>query len=142
VRREKRTQVNEPARLHPNSWSSLEVRVLDISTNGFRAECDARITVGSSVALEIEGIGAVHAHVTWRRGQRFGAKFDQPVDMAPCTWAPVCDQVVLSRMLVDRALAREAGAYGSELELRRKILEGLPVRPVRGAEPARRRALP
>jgi hypothetical protein len=140
VRREKRTQVNAPARLHPNSWSSLEVRVLDISANGFRAECDARITIGSSVALEIEGIGPVHAHVTWRRGERFGAKFDQPLDLAPCTWAPVCEQVVLSRMLIDRVRAHEDGAFGSELELRRKILEGLPVRPVRGAEPARRGA--
>jgi hypothetical protein len=54
----------------------------------------------------------------------------------------VCDQVVLSRLLVDRALARRAEAFGTELELRRKILENLPVRPVHGAEPARRRSHP
>ena len=130
--------MNEAARLHPNSWSSLEVRVLDISANGFRAQCDARITVGSSIALEVAGIGGVHAHVTWRRNGRFGAKFDQPLDLARCSWAPLCDQVMLSRMLIDRACAREDGAFGAELELRRKILDGLPFRPVRGAEPSRR----
>lgn len=114
------------------------MRVLDISPSGFRAECEARILVGTPVTLQIAGIGAVRAHLTWRRGQRFGAKFDQPVDLAACTWAPVCDQVVLSRLLVDRALARRSEAFGCELELRRKILDGLPVRPIRGAEPRRR----
>lgn len=136
MRREKRTQVDEAARLHPNDWSSIEVRVLDISPSGFRAECDARILVGSAVTLDVAGVGSLRAHVTWRRGERFGAKFDLPADLAGCTWNPVCDQVVLSRLLVDRALARRAEAYGSELELRRKILEGLPVRPIRGAEPS------
>ncbi len=135
MRREKRTQVDEAARLHPNDWSSLEVRVLDLSSNGFRAQCEARVTVGSPVALDIAGIGRVNAHVTWRRGTRFGAKFDQPADIAACAWAPVPQQIVLSRMLVDRAEANQTGQFGQELELRRKILSGLPVRAVAGAEP-------
>ena len=139
VRREKRTQVDEAARLSPNHWSSIEVRVLDISPNGFRAECDARILIGTAVTLQIEGVGPLNAHVTWRRGERFGAKFDLPADLTGCAWSPVCDQIVLSRLLIDRATARGADAFGSELELRRKILESLPVRPVRGAEPGRRR---
>jgi hypothetical protein len=139
VRREKRTQVDEAARLHPNDWSSIEVRVLDVSSSGFRVECDARILVGTAVRLDVAGVGPLQAHVTWRRGERFGASFDLPADLTACTWDPVCDQVVLSRLLVDRALARRADARSDELELRRKILTGLPVRPVRGAEPARRR---
>jgi hypothetical protein len=142
VRREKRTQVNEAARLHPNEWSSIEVRVLDVSASGFRAECEARVMVGGLVKIEIEGLGPVEARVSWRRAERFGAKFEAPIDMSRCTWAPVCEQIVLSRMLVDRAAARRSGSFGSELELRRKILDGLPVRPVRGAEPTGRRALP
>jgi hypothetical protein len=141
LRREKRTQVDQAARLHPNSWSSLEVRVLDVSAGGFRAQCEARVTIGSPVKLEIEGLGALEASVTWRRGDRFGARFVEPVDMARCAWTPVCDQVSLSRMLIDRAEARQSGALAQELELRRKILGSLPVRPVRGAEP-RGRARP
>lgn len=132
--------MDEAARLHPNSWSSVEVRVLDISTNGFRAQCEARVMVGSSVTLEVAGLGPLRAHVTWRRGERFGAKFDQPVDVSRCGWTALCDQIVLSRMLVDRALANQSGAVGCELELKRKILDNLPIRPVRGAEPRRKRA--
>ena len=139
MRRERRTQVDEPARLHPNDWSSIEIRVLDLSENGFRAECDARVTVGTPVTLEVDGIGPVHARVTWRRGNRFGAKFDAPADISACGWAPLCQQVVLSRMLLERAQARQSGAFGHELELRRKILDGLPVHPVAGAEPRDRR---
>jgi len=127
VRQERRTEIDEPARLHPNSWSSLEVRVLDLSANGFRAECEARVMVGSSVTLEVAGIGPVQAHVTWRRGDRFGAKFAVPIELERCEWAALCDQGVLSRMLVDRARANQSGAFGHELELRRKILDGLPV---------------
>jgi hypothetical protein len=139
VRQDERTQVDEPARLHPNGWSSLEVRVLDISPSGFRAECEARVLNHSPVMLEVPGMGPVPAHVAWRRGSRFGAKFDTPIDVARCSWTPVCDQVVLSRMLVDLAAARRRGAFSSELKLKEKILEALPMRPVAGAEPKQRR---
>lgn len=128
MRQEKRTEIDEPARLHPNSWSSLEVRVLDLSAGGFRAQCEARVIVGSSVTIEIAGIGPVHAHVTWRRGERLGAKFDAPIDLSRCEWSALNEQIVLSRMLVDRALANQAGAFGQDLELRRKILGSLPIR--------------
>ena len=140
MRREKRTQLDEAARLHPNSWSSIEVRVLDLSPNGFRAESEARVTVASLVTLEVDGIGPLQARVTWRRGNRFGAKFDRPAEVAACGWVPICDQTILSRMLVDRAQARQSGQFGQELELRRKILEGLTFRAVPGAEPGRGRA--
>jgi len=137
VRHEKRTPVDEATRLHPNEWSSLEIRVQDISPRGFRGECEARVLVCSPVILEVPGIGPVDALVAWRRGNRFGARFDQPIDLERCTWAPAKDEVVLSRMLVDRAAAWEEGAAGSERELKRRILQNLPLRPVVGAEPKR-----
>jgi hypothetical protein len=137
VRREERTALDEPARLHPNSWSSLEVRVLDLSPGGFKAECDARVTVGSSVTLEAPGVGPLYATVTWRRGDRFGARFTAPVDLAACGWSPVSEEERLARMLVERAHARRSGAFGAELELRRKILAGLPMRRGQKAEAAK-----
>ena len=142
MRRETRTAVDEPARLHPNEWSSLEVRLLDISPNGFRAECEARVLAGSPVRLEIPGIGVVQAHVIWRRGNRFGAQFDESIDMDRCDWQPLCEQVVLSRMLSDRARARAASAMAREMELKREMLDALPVAPVAAAErsPTRRAA--
>jgi hypothetical protein len=132
VRREKRLPLDEPARLHPNHWSSLEVRVLDLSANGFRAECEARVTVGSCVTLELPGIGSELAYVTWRRGDKFGAKFREPVSIERCGWSGLAEHAVLARMLVERAAARSVGQYGAEFELRRKILGCLPMVRVEG----------
>lgn len=133
MRRDKRTEVDEAARLHPNHWSSLEARVLDISPSGFKAECSARVPVGSSVAVDIPGLGKVHAHVTWRRLDRFGARFDAPVELTRCRWTALDGQLVLSRLLADRAEAHRGGKVGPELELRRKILRALPVKKVASA---------
>lgn len=132
MRREKRLPLDEPARLHPNHWSSLEVRVLDLSANGFRAECEARVTVGSCVTLELPGIGSELAYVTWRRGDKFGAKFREPVSIERCGWSGLAEHAVLARMLVERAAARSVGQYGAEFELRRKILGCLPMVRVEG----------
>jgi hypothetical protein len=140
MRREKRTEIDATARLHPNDWSSLEVRVLDVSANGFRAESDARILSGSVLGVDVPGVGTVYAHVTWRRAGRFGAQFDTPIDLDRCSWTPLCRQVVLARMLIDHALANRSGAFGNELELKRKILGGLPpLKAIAGAEPRYRR---
>ena len=132
MRREKRLPLDEPARLHPNHWSSLEIRVLDLSANGFRAECEARVTVGSCVTLELPGIGSELAYVTWRRGDKFGAKFCEPVSIERCGWSGLAEHAVLARMLVERAAARSVGQYGAEFELRRKILGCLPMVRVEG----------
>lgn len=132
MRREERLPLDEPARLHPNEWSSLEVRVLDLSKNGFRAECEARVTVGSCVTLELPGIGSELAYVTWRRGNRFGAKFRKPVSIDSCGWSRLTSEAVLARMLVERAAARSVGQYGAEFELRRKIIDSLPMVRVNG----------
>lgn len=127
MRREERLPLDEPARLHPNEWSSLEVRVLDLSNNGFRAQCEARVTVGSCVTLELPEIGPALAYVTWRRGDLFGAKFREAVEVDRCGWSRLSSERILARMLVARAAARSVGQYGAEFELRRKILDGLPM---------------
>jgi hypothetical protein len=40
-RRSERLAVDAETRLRPNSWSSLQIRMLDLSASGFRAECEA-----------------------------------------------------------------------------------------------------
>ena len=132
--------MDETARLYPNSWSSLDARVLDISSHGFKAACTARVMLGGPVSVEIPGVGRLNGHVTWRRGDEFGASFDTPVDMAQLPWQPVGGQAELSRLLVQRAEANHAGQVGQELELKRKILARLPVMAIAGAEPVRRRS--
>lgn len=128
MRREKRLEIDARARLHPNDWSSMEVRVLDLSANGFRAECDARVPAGTCVTLEVPGVGPSMAYVTWRKGTRFGAQFAGPIAMSDCSWSPAGAETLLARLLVDRADARATGQFGPELELRRRILAGLPIR--------------
>ena len=127
MRREERLAVDERARLHPNDWSSLEVRVLDLSSNGFRGECEARVLVGTCVTLEVPGIGPSQAYVTWRRGNRFGAQFSTPLVVSQTGCAPLPQEAVLGRMLVERAEARSGGLYRHEIELRRRILSSLPM---------------
>ena len=127
MRRSERVEVNEPVRLHPNAWSSLEVRVLDCSETGFRADCDAKVTVGLFVTLEIPGIGPVKAAVSWRRGRQFGARFEDPIDLSRTNFRPLGSEAVLARLLVKRAEAKEAGLIDQERQLRQRILEALPM---------------
>jgi hypothetical protein len=78
--------LDQPARLRPNDWSSLEIRVLDLSSTYFRAECEARLPKGSLVSLELPGLGEVLARVEWQQGKELGATFTQPIEIDRCTW--------------------------------------------------------
>lgn len=126
MRKARRIAVEKPARLHPNQWSSLEVRLLDLSETGFRVECDAKVIVGLPVRLEIDGVGEVEALVSWKRGGEFGARFLKPVDLQ--SWGIAeAEETVLAQLLVKRAAATQAGRLLEERELRRQILAGLPM---------------
>ncbi|HEY7810686.1 MAG TPA: PilZ domain-containing protein, partial [Allosphingosinicella sp.] len=77
-RQAERLVVRGATRLKPNEWSSVEATMLDLSELGFRAACDARLRVGSTVSIDIPRIGAVEAQVEWQRGGEFGARFYAP----------------------------------------------------------------
>ncbi len=128
MRRSERINVDETARLRPNSWSSLEVRVVDLSEAGFRAECEATILCGSAVWVDLPGLGEVEAQVTWRRNGEIGAKFVVPIDLERCGIDPVSREAMLARLLVQRADARSAGRFEQELRLRDRIRDTLPMR--------------
>lgn len=127
MRRSDRIERDAAARLHPSDWSSLELRILDLSRGGFRAQCDALILVGSRIALEIPGIGTAEAHVSWRRNGRIGARFTRPIDPTRCGWSALEKEQVLARLLVRRAAARCAGMVQQEQTLRQQILASLPL---------------
>ena len=126
-RRAERLALDEAARLRPNSWSSLEVTMLDLSRLGFRARCEARLQPGGCVSLDIPGVGAVDAQVEWQRREQFGARFLRPIDLDRCQWTFVERQNVLAQLLVQRAAARKAGRRGAETQIRQQILNALPV---------------
>ena len=128
TRRSERLKVDEAARLRPNSWCSVEAQMLDLSESGFRASCEARLSVGSGVSIEIPGIGSVDAQVEWRRDGEFGARFHTPIDLDRCEWTLVQRQEALAQLLVQRARARQTGRGGAEAQIRRQILTALPMR--------------
>lgn len=103
------------------------MHIVDLSRTGFRARCDAKVITGLPVHLEIAGIGLVEATVTWRRGTVFGAEFRMPVDLSACSWTEGGADATLARLLVQRAAARTGGDLRRERELRRQILDGLPM---------------
>ncbi|HEX8654373.1 MAG TPA: PilZ domain-containing protein [Allosphingosinicella sp.] len=130
MRRSERMPVDETTRLRPNAWSSLEVKLVDLSDTGFRAECEATILCGSAIRIELPGLGEIEAQVTWRRRGEIGAKFIVPINLARCTAAKLDDETVLARLLVERAEARTTGRFTHEQKLRRQILAALPMRRV------------
>jgi hypothetical protein len=85
-RKAPRRDLGRPARLKPNDWSSIEVEVVNFSTDGFRARCEAVLRIGSYVSIQIPGIGSVQAKIVWNKAGEFGAKFVQPIDPRYCGW--------------------------------------------------------
>ncbi len=128
ARQSQRLSLDAETRLRPNSWSSLQITMLDLSASGFRAECEARVKPGSRVSLDVPGIGAVDAQIEWQRDHQIGARFFAPIELASCQWPLRERQPTLARLLVERAGATRAGRLGAEGRLRREILSVLPIR--------------
>ncbi len=119
--------LDESTRLRPNEWSSLEIRMVDLSPCGFRAHCEARLRPGSCVSLDIPGVGAVEAQVEWQRDDMLGARFFQPIEVERCTWTARERVSVLAELLIERAAAAKAGRTEVEREIRQRILATMPI---------------
>jgi len=88
-RRTQRIAVEESASLTPPDRYKVEIKVRDVSASGFMAECAKPVLIGSTIALEIPGIGLVHAQVRWQLGNRMGGMFLDPISLARCEWTAV-----------------------------------------------------
>ena len=75
-----------PATLSPQDPYSVEVKVRNVSTAGFMAECATPVRIGSCVTLDIPGIGAVQAQVRWQIGLKMGGMFLDPISLKSCEW--------------------------------------------------------
>ena len=127
-RRGKRVALDEAVRLAPNDWSSVEIQLLECSADGFRAACDLRLRVGSAISVEMPTLGWLRAYVTWCGAGEIAAVFGEPIDLADLRCPSLNREVVLARLLRERAAAHAAGRDGEERDLRGAILRGLPVR--------------
>jgi len=128
--RKKRLALDEAARLAPNEWSSVEIRLLECTETGFRAGANLHLRVGASVTIEIPTLGWVRAWVTWCKPGEFAARFADSIDLDQVKCLTLNREAVLARLLRERAAARAAGRDAEEKALRGEILRGLPMRPL------------
>ena len=88
-RRFARVTIAGNANLRAQTIYQVEVKVKNLSTGGFMAECCAPVEIGSYVTLDVPGIGPVHAQVRWQIGFTMGGMFLDPISLARCEWTAV-----------------------------------------------------
>ena len=70
----------------PQDRYTVEVKVQNLSSAGFMAECAQPVLIGSYVTLAVPGIGNVQAQVRWQIGSQMGGMFLDPISLARCEW--------------------------------------------------------
>ena len=85
-RRSPRIAIEGQAALNAQSRFEVEVKVRNVSTCGFMAECAVPVQIGSYVSLDVPGIGQVSAQVRWQVGGRMGGMFLDPISLKSCEW--------------------------------------------------------
>lgn len=81
-RRASRLDVVMEAGLREFGTTKFPVRVVDLSTSGFRCETSFTLRTGASVWLTIPSLAAIEAVVAWKRGFTYGCQFDRPLHPA------------------------------------------------------------
>ena len=85
-RRTARHDIDQPTNLQPQNLVGIEVKVRNVSSRGFMAECTEPVRIGSYVSLQVPGIGPVQAQVRWQIGAQMGGMFLDPISLARCEW--------------------------------------------------------
>lgn len=88
-RRDSRVPVEGSASLTPQDLYQVEIKVRNVSSCGFMAECSEPVRIGSYVSLDVPGIGPVQAQVRWQIGNHMGGMFLDPIGLARCEWTAV-----------------------------------------------------
>ena len=76
----------EATNLNPHNLYAVEIKVENLSSAGFMAECAQSVRIGSYVTLDVPGIGPVQAQVRWQIGVKMGGMFLDPISLARCEW--------------------------------------------------------
>ena len=88
-RQSERTALITKTRLTQQNWYTVEVTLCDLSSTGFRAQCEDNVAIGSYVTLDVPGLGAVRAQVRWSMGGKMGGQFLDPIRLSRCEWTAV-----------------------------------------------------
>lgn len=81
-RRQPRVPLMLRARLRNRTASKFDIRILDMSVTGFRAEAHYGLDPGDVVWVTFPGLQGLEATVAWRRGELIGGYFRQPLHPA------------------------------------------------------------
>lgn len=85
-RSERIVVAGEAASLNPDQVYAVEVRIRDVSSAGFMAECAEPVLIGSYISLHVPGVGKVEAQVRWQIGTKMGGMFLDPISLGRCEW--------------------------------------------------------
>lgn len=81
-RRQPRLPVVMRARMRNRTAAKFDIRVLDMSVSGFRAEAHYGLDVGDHVWITLPGLQGLEANIAWRRKDVIGGRFSQPLHPA------------------------------------------------------------
>lgn len=70
------------AKLRDRSGTRCNVRVVDLSLTGFRAETLSTLHPGTTVWVTLPGLQGLEATIAWQRGEHIGAAFVRPLHAA------------------------------------------------------------
>lgn len=79
-RRESRVEVAAGIALRPLGQSSVEARLVNLSSRGFMAETLVDVRAGARVWLTLPGAGRVNGLVIWSKDGRIGGELAEPID--------------------------------------------------------------
>jgi transposase len=79
-RRDARVEASADVALRPLGSTSVDARLINISSLGFMAETEAAIEPGCRVWLSLPGVERTNALIIWARNGRLGGEFAEPID--------------------------------------------------------------
>lgn len=82
ARNAERVMLALSAGLRQRGAATVTVRILDLSTHGFRIDTHLTMQVGTQIWLRLPGLESVPAHVVWVHGHSAGCAFDRPLHPA------------------------------------------------------------
>lgn len=57
-----------------------KARVRNLSATGLMADCERAVPAGTSIILELRGIGEISGVIAWSRDDKIGVAFDDDID--------------------------------------------------------------
>lgn len=78
-RRASRVPIQMVAKLRDRLSNKYDIRILDLSVTGFRAEAHYALEPGAIVWLTIPGMQGLEANIAWRRDSVIGCSFRSPL---------------------------------------------------------------